>query len=602
MMDTGHGTDLRRKIIQFIIVAFIGLIVFQLFRMQVIEYEVYTERSRSNSIKAIKLNSPRGVFYDRNLKVLVSNQPTYTFQITPSDYSDSLNSILENVVGIDSGRIAEILYQKRMYSEFLPRSIKKDVSFESIAWYEEQSEFLPGVNYIVDMQRDYSFGIKGSHIFGYLKEINADQLKLMKDKYDMGDEIGFNGIEKAYEKYLRGEKGVNYFLVDSRRKTIGSYLNGSKNRRPVKGKDLVLSIDYFAQKSAEYLLQNHQGALVAIEPNTGEILALVSSPSYDLKDFASVTTHDLWKELSSDPRKPLFNRATMSVYPPGSTFKMITAIAALEEGIVNENWQVNCAGGYQYGDRFFGCTHQHGRTNLIEAIEKSCNTYFYQLILKVGLDKWNEYAKLFGFGSRTGLDTQEESSGLLPSRDYYNRVYGKNKWSNGLTLNLTIGQGELGTTPLQLAVYTAALANGGTLYQPHLVKGVLNSKNNSIEEFVFNSEKINISERTLDIIKKGMERVVSSPEGTASLIKLPDLTIAGKTGTSQNPFGKNHAVFVGYAPVDNPQIAIAVLVENIGYGSTFAAPIARDVIDAYINKIDISDQNEKEEIKITENN
>ncbi|MCO6472742.1 MAG: penicillin-binding protein 2 [Melioribacteraceae bacterium] len=601
-MDTGHGTDLRRKIIQFIIVAFIGLIVFQLFRMQVIEYEVYTERSRSNSIKAIKLNSPRGVFYDRNLKVLVSNQPTYTFQITPSDYSDSLNSILENVVGIDSGRIAEILYQKRMYSEFLPRSIKKDVSFESIAWYEEQSEFLPGVNYIVDMQRDYSFGIKGSHIFGYLKEINADQLKLMKDKYDMGDEIGFNGIEKAYEKYLRGEKGVNYFLVDSRRKTIGSYLNGSKNRRPVKGKDLVLSIDYFAQKSAEYLLQNHQGALVAIEPNTGEILALVSSPSYDLKDFASVTTHDLWKELSSDPRKPLFNRATMSVYPPGSTFKMITAIAALEEGIVNENWQVNCAGGYQYGDRFFGCTHQHGRTNLIEAIEKSCNTYFYQLILKVGLDKWNEYAKLFGFGSRTGLDTQEESSGLLPSRDYYNRVYGKNKWSNGLTLNLTIGQGELGTTPLQLAVYTAALANGGTLYQPHLVKGVLNSKNNSIEEFVFNSEKINISERTLDIIKKGMERVVSSPEGTASLIKLPDLTIAGKTGTSQNPFGKNHAVFVGYAPVDNPQIAIAVLVENIGYGSTFAAPIARDVIDAYINKIDISDQNEKEEIKITENN
>lgn len=601
-MDTGHGTDLRRKIIQFIIVAFIGLIVFQLFRMQVIEYEVYTERSRSNSIKAIKLNSPRGVFYDRNLKVLVSNQPTYTIQITPSDYSDSLNSILENVVGIDSGRIAEILYQKRMYSEFLPRSIKKDVSFESIAWYEEQSEFLPGVNYIVDMQRDYSFGIKGSHIFGYLKEINADQLKLMKDKYDMGDEIGFNGIEKAYEKYLRGEKGVNYFLVDSRRKTIGSYLNGSKNRRPVKGKDLVLSIDYFAQKSAEYLLQNHQGALVAIEPNTGEILALVSSPSYDLKDFASVTTHDLWKELSSDPRKPLFNRATMSVYPPGSTFKMITAIAALEEGIVNENWQVNCAGGYQYGDRFFGCTHQHGRTNLIEAIEKSCNTYFYQLILKVGLDKWNEYAKLFGFGSRTGLDTQEESSGLLPSRDYYNRVYGKNKWSNGLTLNLTIGQGELGTTPLQLAVYTAALANGGTLYQPHLVKGVLNSKNNSIEEFVFNSEKINISERTLDIIKKGMERVVSSPEGTASLIKLPDLTIAGKTGTSQNPFGKNHAVFVGYAPVDNPQIAIAVLVENIGYGSTFAAPIARDVIDAYINKIDISDQNEKEEIKITENN
>lgn len=601
-MDTGHGTELRRKIIRFIIVAFIGLIVFQLFRMQVIEYEVYTEQSRSNSIKAIKLNSPRGVFYDRNFKVLVSNKPTYTIQITPSYYLDSLNSILENVIGIDSGRIADILYKKRMYSEFLPRSIKKDVSFESIAWFEEQSEFLPGVNYVVDMQRDYSFGITGSHIFGYLKEINAEQLKVMKDEYDMGDEIGFNGIEKAYEKYLRGKKGVNYFLVDSRRKTIGSYLDGAKNRKPEKGKDLVLSIDYYAQKTAEFLMQNYQGAIVAIEPNTGEILALVSSPSYNLNDFASVTTQDLWKELSSDPRKPLFNRATMSVYPPGSTFKMITAIAAMEEGIINESWQVNCAGGFQYGDRFFGCTHQHGRTNLIEAIEKSCNTYFYQLILKVGLDKWNEYARLFGFGSRTGLDTEEESSGLLPSRDYYNRVYGKNKWSNGLTLNLTIGQGELGTTPLQLAAYTAALANGGILYQPHLVKGILVSEEDRIEKFDFNSKKLNISERTLNIIKTGMERVVSSPDGTASLIKLPDLPIAGKTGTSQNPFGKNHAVFVGYAPVDDPQIAIAVLVENVGYGSTFAAPIARDVIDAYVNKIDISEKNATQQIKITENN
>ncbi len=602
MIDAGHGTDLRRKMIQFIIVAFIGLIIFQLFRMQVIEYEVYTERSRSNSIKAIKLNSPRGVFYDRNLNILVSNKPTYTIQITPNYYLDSLNSVLEKIIGIDSGRIANILYQKRMYSEFLPRSIKKDVSFESIAWFEEQSEFLPGVNYVVDMQRDYSFGIMGSHIFGYLKEINAEQLNVMKDEYDMGDEIGFNGIEKAYEKYLRGEKGVNYFLVDSRRKTIGSYLDGAKNRKPEKGKDLVLSIDYYAQKTAEYFFQEYQGALVAIDPNTGEILALVSSPSYNLNDFASVTTQDLWKELSSDPRKPLFNRATMSVYPPGSTFKMITAIAALEEGIINESWQVNCAGGYQYGNRFFGCTHQHGRTNLIEAIEKSCNTYFYQLILKIGLDKWSDYAQLFGFGSRTGLDTEEESSGLLPSRDYYNRVYGKNKWSNGLILNLTIGQGELGTTPLQLATYTAALANGGTLYQPHLVKGILNSEDDRIEEFDFDSKKLTISERTLNIIKTGMEKVVSSPDGTARLIKMPDLSIAGKTGTSQNPFGKNHAVFVGYAPIDNPKIAIAVLVENVGYGSTFAAPIARDVIDAYINKIDIFEKNEKQQIKITENN
>lgn len=602
MIDTGHGTDLRRKIIELIIVAFIALLVFQLFRMQIIEYDVYTERSRSNSIKAIKLNSPRGVFYDRNLKVIVSNKPSFTIQITPNYYSDSLNSILEKVIGIDSGRIDFILNEKRMYSEFLPRNIKKDVSFESIAWFEEQSEYLPGVNYIVDMQRDYSFGIKGSHIFGYLKEINATQLKQMRDKYDIGDEIGFSGIEKAYEEYLRGEKGVNYLLVDSRRKTIGSYLDGIRDRKPLKGNDLVLSIDYYAQKTAEFLFENYQGALVALDPNTGEILALVSSPSFDLNDFASVTTQDLWKQLSNDPNKPLFNRATMSVYPPGSTFKMITLIAALEEKIIDENWSVYCAGGYQYGDRFFGCTHQHGKTNLMQSIEKSCNTFYYQLILKVGLDKWNEYAKAFGFGLRTGLDTGEESSGLLPSREYYNRIFGKNKWSNGLTLNLAIGQGELGTTPLQLAVYTAAIANGGILYQPHLVKGILDAEENTIKEFPFESSKLNISSKTLDIIRSGMERVVSSPEGTARLIKMPDLTIAGKTGTSQNPFGKNHAVFVGYAPADNPQIAIAVLVENVGYGSTFAAPIARDVIDAYINKIDFPKETKINEIKISENN
>ncbi len=576
------GTNFRRQIFQFVIVGFSTLLVLQLFRMQIVENKSFVDKANRNSIKKIVQQAPRGIFYDRNFNILVSNRPSFILDITPDKYDTKNTGIIEEVIGVDSGYIAKVLRKKRFYSRFLPRKIKSNLSFQSITWLDEQSRFLPGVSYVIDLQRDYSFGINGSHFFGYIKEISPKFYKKNKPMYSIDDNIGVKGLEKTYEKYLRGVKGYDYIIVDSKRKTIGKYLNGKADRKPIKGDDLVLSIDKQTQIVARNELKNRKGAIVALDPTTGEIIAFVSSPQYDLSLFSNILSNEKWKQLVNNPNKPLFNRATMSIYPPGSTIKMIAAIAALEEGTINKNWTIFCKGGYQLGNRFFGCDHYHGKTNLTKAIEASCNTYFYQLMLKLGLEKWHKYAGLFGLGNKTGIDIPEENSGLLPDKNYLDKRYGKNKWSRGLLLNLVIGQGEVGVTPLQLAHYTALLANNGVTKKPHFVKGYVDKFTQRFVPFSYDDEKINISEKTLKTVKNAMFLVVNGKEGTARNISNSQYKIAGKTGTSQNPFGKNHAVFIAYAPADNPKIAVAVVVENVGYGSTYAAPIARKVIDAYL--------------------
>jgi penicillin-binding protein 2 len=330
-------------------------------------------------------------------------------------------------------------------------------------------------------------------------------------------------------------------------------------------------------------MKDKKGSIVAIEPATGEILVCVSSPDYNLADFGSVTPEEVLNNLKTDPDKPLFNRATMSIYPPGSTIKMLEAVIGLEEGIVSRYSYITCGGGYQFGNRFFKCDHEHGKVNLVEAIEKSCNTFFYDLILKIGLDRWADYCKKFGLGSKTDVDIMEESGGILPDTEYYDRRYGKNKWTRGNLVSLGIGQGELSTTPLQLAKYTALIANKGRIKKPHFVKGIMTDNKQNLVLLEYGDINIGISARSFDIVREGMYNVVNGA-GTATHIKLPDIKIAGKTGTSQNPHGENHAVFIAFAPFDNPQIAIAVVVENVGYGGTYAAPIARDIIKLYLEK------------------
>lgn len=583
MNDTNFGSVIRRRIFLTVIIGFIAVIFFQLFSMQILNQPAYSSKADENSVKPIYQTAPRGLFFDRNNQVLVGNKPSFTLRITPADYDGKLSPYIEAILGVPEGYIDKILKQNEQQSRFIPRRIAKDVDFRVIAWYEENSSKLPGLDYVIETQRDYSFGVMGSHLFGYSKEISSAQLQRRKEDYSMGDEIGFTGIEKTYEDILKGEKGINFVLVDSHQKTIGKYKDGEEDRTAVKGYDLVLSIDKDAQMVAEAAFKDKRGALVAIEPSTGEILAFVSAPEFNLQDFASVTSNEIWTKLNTDADKPMFNRATMSIYSPGSTYKMLSALTALEEGIIDTNYRVHCGGGMQYGDRYFKCLHVHGTVNVTTAIEKSCNTFFYQLILKIGLDKWSDYSSRFGFGKKSGVDIPEESPGILPTRKYYDRAFGLNRWPKGILISLGIGQGELSVTPLQLAQYAALFANYGKSARPHFLKGYIETqtgKYTGVEPRVFD---LKISTKSFDVVRYAMFKVVNGA-GTAGNIRLPNINIAGKTGTAQNPHGDDHAVFLGFAPYENPKIAIAVVVENVGFGSVHAAPIARDVIKAYLEK------------------
>lgn len=580
MTETFFGSVVRQRIILFVIIGFSFVVSINLFKMQILENPTYEKKSEENSIKKIVRYAPRGVFYDRNGEVLVSNKPSFTLQITPSQYKSNLTSMLENVMQEDSGYIADVLNKYKGFASNRPIRIKRDIDFQTLAWYEENSENLSGVDYVIETQRDYSYGVIGAHIFGYTKEITSKELAQKKEFYDLGDYIGSKGLEKTYEEYLRGSKGYNLVLVDSRQRIISRYLSGKEDISPIKGKDLVLTLDLPTQQKAEELFLGKKGAVVAIEPSTGEIIAFTSSPSFDLNSFASVTSGSTWNDLVNDPDKPLFNRATMSIYPPGSTIKMLEALIGLEENIIDKDYSVNCQGGYRFGDRFFKCTHVHGTVDMERSIEKSCNTYYYKLMLEIGLEKWAEYMRKFGFGSKTEVDISEESAGLVPDTEYYNRVYGPRGWTRGFLVSLGIGQGELSATPIQLAQYVSLLANSGETYKPHFVKGYIND-DGELVKFPFDKIKVDIKKENFEIVRKGMYDVVNE-SGTATWIKQQDVVIAGKTGTSQNPHGKDHALFVGFAPYDNPKIAVAVFVENVGFGSTHAAPIARDLIRSYL--------------------
>ncbi len=583
MNDTIFGPVFRKRIIFLIIVGFFAACVLQLFNMQIIEHPIYSEKSNENSVKPIHQMAPRGIFYDRYRQVLVGNKPSFTLRITPAEYDKKLTPYLEAILGVSPGYINRILKQNESYSKYIPRKIAKDVDFKVIAWYEENSAKLAGVDYVMETQRDYSFGVIGAHMFGYSKEVPSEILERRKNEYDMGDEIGFSGIEKTYEDILRGKKGIKYVLVDSKQKTIGRYKNGAEDESAIKGNDLILTIDKDVQEVAEEAFKDKRGAVVALDPNNGDILAFLSSPEYDLKDFATVTSSDVWKKLNSNPDKPMFNRASMSIYSPGSTFKMISALAALEEGVIDTNFKVTCRGGLQFGDRFFKCLHVHGTVNVTAAIERSCNTFFYQLILKLGLDYWSAYASKFGFGKKSGIDIGEESPGIVPSTEYYNKVFGKGRWSKGLLVSLGIGQGELSVTPLQLVQYIALIGNYGKSAKPHFLKGYVDAGTNKYVEVKPQYYDLGISSKTFDIVRRALYLVVNG-SGTATNIKMPDIAIAGKTGTAQNPHGKDHSIFIGFAPYDNPKIAVAVVVENAGFGSVVAAPIARDIIKAYLQK------------------
>jgi len=569
-----------------VLVALLGLIFLlffaRLYQLQLFYKDEYGKKSEENSIRTILKEPVRGNMYDRNGLLVVDNRPAFTVTVMPFEFNKRVIPRLAALLSLDTNFIADRLRKGETYSRFAPVKIKRDIDFRVLAALEENRERLPGVDYQVESKRFYTTPARASHLLGYTKEISETQLKQLGPAYSPGDVAGSIGLEAEYEERLRGEKGAELSTVNARGQVIGRLDNGKHDLPAVEGNDLLLTMDFGLQQFAESLMTDHRGALVAIDPSDGGLLALVSRPDYDLSRFSGVTPPHIWNRLNTDPATPMFNRATMTKYPPGSTYKMILAIAALETGTITPSWRVSCSGSFRMGNKVFKDLHVHGSVDMADAIKRSCNVYFYQLILKTGLDPWSDYSRDFGFGQLTGIDIYEENPGLLPTTEYMNRRYGPEGWTRGFLPSLAIGQGELGVTPLQMACYAMALANQGNYHQPHAVRAVLDKARTIVDTLLYQSRKISLSQTTWDVVRKGMRAVVEEPGGTGGMARVKGVVVAGKTGTAQNPHGPDHAWFVGFAPYDSPRIAIAVLVENAGFGGSFAAPLAGLCIERYL--------------------
>ena len=584
MNSEEFGTPRRYFILKLAIFAIVGVLFMRLYMLQLFSYEEYAGESEKNSVRMITTDPVRGYIFDRTGKLVVDDGPSFTVTVTQSEFRNYNVGELATLLGLDAPTLQDRINRGvvNARSRFTPVKVKRDVDFGTLSSIEEHLFQLPGVSYDVESKRIYVGPARASHLLGYCKEIGEGQLTKFGEPYKLGDLIGSSGIEASYEQLLRGEKGKQFISVNAKGQVLGSFDGGKEDVLPREGFDLILNADFDLQAYAESLMKSYKGSFVALDPQDGGVLAMVSMPDYDPSIFSGVTSTDEWNKLNDDPDKPLFNRATMTLYPPGSTFKMVLAAAALQERVIDKNWRVTCPGGFRLGNRFFRCTHVHGSVNIVEAIEESCNTFFYQLILKVGLDRWHEYAQKFGFGRKTGIDIDEEAAGLIPSTAYYDREYRKGHWTQGFVVNLAIGQGEVGVSPLQMAQYAAALANGGTIYQPTIVHYIRNKATNRIEEVAHKTTELGISPKVMALIREGMRRCVESPAGTGSLARIPGIVVAGKTGTAENPHGEDHAWFVGFAPFDHPKIAVACIVENAGYGGTKAAPICGQVMERYL--------------------
>jgi len=554
----------------------------RLVQLQVVYGDVYGKKSEENSVRPIPREPIRGYVYDRNGTLIIDNRPSYTVTVTPSEFDPNTVDALTSLLHLDRAFIIDRVKKGKEHNRFAPVRIKRDIDFQTLSVIEENRDRFPGVDYEIETKRYYPTTANAPHLFGYTKEISERQLADLGEGYRQGDIIGASGIEAAYEKYLRGEKGVEFITVNARGQNLGAYNDGSNDVPAREGNDLYLTLDAKLQAFAESLLTNRHGAIVALDPANGGILALASKPDFDPMLFSGVTPADVWTALNNDAGKPLFNRATLTRYPPGSTFKMVIAAAALQENVISTNFRVQCAGAYRFGNKIYKDLHVHGSTNVYGAIQRSCNVFFYTVMMKTGLDLFAQYAHEFGFGSPTGIDILEENPGLIPSVDYYNRVYGKGKWTAGYLVSLGIGQGEIGVTPVQMACYSMVLGNKGMYYQPHAVAAIRNKLTGTLEHPAFHSRQMKITDGVWNVLREGMYLCVNAPGGTGGAARVPGVVVAGKTGTAENPHGEDHAWFIGYAPLDNPRIAVCVMVENAGYGGAVAAPIAGLCIEQYL--------------------
>lgn len=563
----------------------LALIIFgRLFQLQIIEYDTYGPLSRENSIRQEIINPARGLIYDRNGQLIVDNEPIYSITITPASYREENTPLLAKIMSVPVEEVEKRVQEARNYSWYRSSRLFTEVDFKTFSVIQENIWRLPGIGHQIESKRHYPVdSMKASHALGYLREV-SEQEYLEKDTYHLGDKVGKSGIEMVYEEHLRGQLGAEFIKINAMGQPLGPYQGGSIDEAPVKGSDLYTTLDTELQLLAEDLMEGKRGAVVAMDPNDGSILSLVSAPQYDIRRLSGRIDQDYWQSINTDSTKPLYNRAISGMQPPGSTFKPMMALMGLETGLITTRTEINNPG-YYYRGRRYNDLADPGTYNVTKAIEQSSNTFFLwlmdQFMSKYSIDKWHELASEFGFGQLEGIDLPFESEGILPDSTYLNRVLGKHEWGLGDLLNLGIGQGFISVSPLQMALLASQIANGGYRIQPHMVRAIKKS-DGTMQLSNPRKEKISwVDEEEIRIVKEGMRRVVTDGSGRW-YADLDSIAVAGKTGTAQNPHGRDHGWFICFAPVDNPQIAVAVLVENAGFASISAAPIASLLVEKYL--------------------
>jgi penicillin-binding protein 2 len=586
----------RQRNIQWVFLGCAIVLVLQAANLQIFNGS-YAKMADATAIEELTVYPPRGIVYDRNGERIVNNEATFDLMVTYSQVDMKKMDVTKfcDILDIkpeEFKRNLEKDWRSGKFSKSVPFVFLKKISPEKNARLLESQYEFPGFFVQARSIRGYPFNA-GAHVLGYINEVDPRDIERNKGKYETGDYIGAAGLESGYEDYLRGQKGVTNLLRDNLGRIVGKYKQGERDSAAIAGKDLISSIDIRLQAYGEKLMSNKTGSVVAIDPQTGQILAMISAPTYNPNLL--VMTNDRGQEFSrllTDPLRYFFDRTVMAKYPPGSIFKTVVSLIGLQEGTIDENAGFNCSGGYFYAGRLYKCHHSGHLNGVVDALAHSCNTYYMNKYRdqvdkygysnpQQGLDEFNKYMTQFGFGQRLGIDYPNESPGGFPTSAYYNKLYPKNLggWHSPTIMSCGIGQGELQLTTLQMANLAACIANRGYWYAPRLIKEFKDGT--PIPDRFFVKHEISVDKRHFETVVEGMDQCVV--RGTARIAQVPGIAVCGKTGTSQNPHGDDHSVFFAFAPKDNPRIAIAVYVENAGWGASYAAPIAGLMIEKMLN-------------------
>ncbi len=598
MEQQDNPVDIQRRLplLMVFIIAFAVALFTRLWYLQAIKGNYYQELAENNRIRPVKLRPPRGVIYDRNGRPIVENVLTFDISLVPEDAPDldatidKLSSILKLSPASIRAALADAASVRTKYE---PVKIQEEAPWDDVALIEAHQEDLPGAIIEPEHRRHYPYGGLASHQLGYIGKVSQTQRKL--EQQDVGLLTGQGGLEKVYDKYLRGFAGRRMIQVNA----AGRKVKDLGIEEPKPGTDIYLTIDLDVQKAAEEGLGDRAGAVVAMDPNSGEILALASHPNYDPNLFPRGIAPKDWVRLANDPTHPLYNRAIQSVYPPGSTFKIIVALAGLESGVINPNEKITCRGFITSGRHSFRCWKKggHGPISFHQALVQSCDVYFYTMGERIGWDRIAEYARKLGYGSLTGILLPDEKQGLIPTTEWKKKRTGE-PWYAGDTYINSIGQGFVLVSPIQACQMISAVANGGYFYRPTLLKQTRNRETGAVK--TFSSERksrIVLDAKALEQVRRALAGVVNEPGGTGHGAQTPLAVVAGKTGTAQviaqkvpgrklGEKAQDHAWFISYAPADNPKIAVAVLVEHGGHGGAAAAPVAKKVIEEYLKDVE----------------